>query len=572
MANQLRTSGVFNLGSLGGGDSKPTRKWGGLVGRQILTTGVGSGDDHPGLDQPGTRWSIQSDTYAVGTSASGNSALYLDMVPTSGKYYVEFYVWNNNNNTIFCGIQSNTIENGYPMSTPGIGYYSSNGQWVNGSGSFQGTGHHPGNFNAKVIGLAIDFDANKTWFHVEGVWANSGNPSSGGAGDSYSNTGTNMTAFVTGNQTSATKKYASINTGNNGTFDGYVTAGGYTDTNNVGNFKYAVPTGFQGWYTSFTAGATAVAKTGNLKLSELLQATYPTGAWDGTVEYLIVAGGGSGGGDNGGAGGGGGVLTGTSLQLTSGTGLTFQVGKGAVRNTGGPGSSGDNNPGTNGDNSRIGTLIAYGGGGGGCGDTGELNGLNGGTGGGGGSESGKGNGSGGTGTSGQGYAGGGGLYYAGGGGGGAGEAGTSPTASNAPGNGGDGVQSSITGTATYYGGGGGGGTENNQTAVSGSALGGQGGGGQGGLGSTPDDGTDHLGGGGGGAGYQSSPAGSYPGKGGSGVVIVKFPSNSGYTLSQFQGEFNNTTGLSFTDHGNGAYEVRLSNTGNTVSKTWTPNF
>lgn len=36
MANQLRTSGVFNLGSLGGGTGAPTRKWGGMQGRPIF--------------------------------------------------------------------------------------------------------------------------------------------------------------------------------------------------------------------------------------------------------------------------------------------------------------------------------------------------------------------------------------------------------------------------------------------------------------------------------------------------------------------------------------------------------
>lgn len=38
MANQLRTSGVFNLGSLGGGTGSPTRKWGGLVGRSLIAS------------------------------------------------------------------------------------------------------------------------------------------------------------------------------------------------------------------------------------------------------------------------------------------------------------------------------------------------------------------------------------------------------------------------------------------------------------------------------------------------------------------------------------------------------
>jgi len=36
MAKILRTSGVFNLGSLGGGTGAPTRKWGGMTGRSLI--------------------------------------------------------------------------------------------------------------------------------------------------------------------------------------------------------------------------------------------------------------------------------------------------------------------------------------------------------------------------------------------------------------------------------------------------------------------------------------------------------------------------------------------------------
>ena len=98
------------------------------------------------------------------------------------------------------------------------------------------------------------------------------------------------------------------------------------------------------------------------------------------------------------------------------------------------------------------------------------------------------------------------------------------------GHGGDGVQSSITGTATYYGGGGGGYSAEGWATGD---TGGLGGGGNGAGGTVGDPaataGTDGLGGGGGGgAGCPGSPAGLHPSgarDGGSGVVILRFPSS-----------------------------------------------
>ena len=132
------------------------------------------------------------------------------------------------------------------------------------------------------------------------------------------------------------------------------------------------------------------------------------------------------------------------------------------------------------------------------------------------------------------------------GGGGAGTAGedTQDTPTNdSAGNGGAGKVYDITGTATYYAGGGGGGVRpsNGEFQASDSRMifvgaGGQGGGGagSGGPGGSPsahgENGVDGTGGGGGGVGSVSAPGGgsSQPadskqgGKGGSGVVIIRY--------------------------------------------------
>ena len=225
--------------------------------------------------------------------------------------------------------------------------------------------------------------------------------------------------------------------------------------------------------------------------------------------YLVVAGGG---GSAYGGGGAGGYLTntgGTSISLEKAITYTVTVGDGgAARSSGG-------NPGSNGNPSEfsgtgITTITAAGGGGG----ADDYAGLSGGSGGGGGYLAG-GGGAGNTPstTPSQGNAGGNGASganYAGGGGGGAfaaGENGTNASASGS--NGGDGLENNITGTPTYYAGGGGAFQEFNGTYPA--TTGGQGGGGAGGVSGTA--GTDGLGGG----------AGGFVSTGGSGVVIIKYP-------------------------------------------------
>ncbi len=236
----------------------------------------------------------------------------------------------------------------------------------------------------------------------------------------------------------------------------------------------------------------------------------------GNVEVLVVAGGGGGGGgyvaiNNGGGGGGGGCRTGFTNVAAGG--ISIVVGAGGSGGT-------SNSVGSNGSNSQFGAIVASGGGAGGGG--GYYNALAGGCGGGAGfwgSVRGAGN------TPAtfpaQGFDGGTGSvavvspYYAGGGGGSA-QAGNSSSV----GTGGNGISSSIAGTTTNYGGGGGGGQ------ATGPSLGGAGGGGNGARGSdtvtAPTAGQANSGGGGGGGVASTVVENVTGGKGGSGIVIVRY--------------------------------------------------
>ncbi len=227
------------------------------------------------------------------------------------------------------------------------------------------------------------------------------------------------------------------------------------------------------------------------------------------IEYLVAAGGGGGGSNsNSGGGGAGGYLSSSIDNVTSGSTFTITVGAG--------GSVSGNTNGGNGNVSSIAgstiTTISTVAGGGGSKQGGTAG--AGGSGGGGAYDT-----SGAAGTAGQGFAGGNGVSsgdYPGGGGGGASEAGNT----DGNGAGGDGKASKITGTSVTRAGGGSGGVSTGASATSP----GDGGGGVGARGNTAvaEAGDANTGGGGGGGG-----ADNYGKAGGSGVVILSYPTGSG---------------------------------------------
>lgn len=230
-----------------------------------------------------------------------------------------------------------------------------------------------------------------------------------------------------------------------------------------------------------------------------------------SVEYLVIAGGGgggsvSGGHESGGGGAGGyrtnrsgqtsgrGSATESSFTANPGTSYTVTVGAGGAASTVG-------------NNSVFSTVTSSGGGRGGNGG-GSGGGGAGGAGGGGAHN----NGTAGAGTANQGYDGGSAASSTGGGGGGAGAAGGSNT-----GVGGAGLSNNITGSSVTRGGGGAG-----YNGGSGQGISGGGGGFGGGGGERP--GTANTGGGG---GTGNAVAGS---AGGSGVVILRYPSAATITI------------------------------------------
>lgn len=289
-----------------------------------------------------------------------------------------------------------------------------------------------------------------------------------------------------------------------------------------------------------------------------------------TISYLLVAGGGGAarGSYSSGGGGAGGLLTnylGTDLTLALSTNYSIGVGAGGAGVLNGAGGSGTDSYISG---SGITTITASGGGGGyGSQAISAGPGAPGGSGGGGSGEQLTAGGAGNTPatTPSQGNAGGGGgnqvPTFGGGGGGGAGAIGATSNSSSS-GAGGVGLQVNIlnatnaasiavgevSGSNVYYAGGGGGAAEGTSTF----AAGGTGGGGSGG--NTPTEAFNGSPNTGGGAGGGDGTA--FPGKnGGSGVVILRYPSS--FTVSGLT----EATGSPFTE---GSYKVSVftSGTGN----------
>jgi hypothetical protein len=256
------------------------------------------------------------------------------------------------------------------------------------------------------------------------------------------------------------------------------------------------------------------------------------------VDYFVVAGGGGGSATGAGAGGirstvgatgGGGSLESPILLLPE-TNYTVTVGAGGTG-----AADGQVADGTNGVNSTFAGITSIGGGAGKNSGNPQLNiGIAGGSGSGsyaGGD--GTNNGTrmpGGVGIAGQGYAGGRSALKAGGtsstgGGGGAGAIGGTASSPDVAGVGGDGISTNISGSSVSYGGGGGGGI-----FISGSAkAGGVGGGGLGSTGnSAGSSGSANTGGGAG--GYYSAAYKNAAYSGGSGIVILRYPSTNTLTV------------------------------------------
>ena len=173
-------------------------------------------------------------------------AAYSTIGVSQGKWYAEFkYEASSGGTDVHFGIGSDientnrTGSNLYSSST-GYSYFSSDGsKGNNDSSSSYGNSFAVGD----IIGIALDLDNYKLYFSKNGVFQNSGNPTSGATGTgSAFNLTSGETYFFAGTHATSTSR-TSTYSANFGS-PPYSISSGNTDGDGYGNFEYAVPSGY----------------------------------------------------------------------------------------------------------------------------------------------------------------------------------------------------------------------------------------------------------------------------------------------------------------------------------------
>jgi len=183
----------------------------------------------------------------LGSSVGGLATMGI----TSGKWYAEFEVHSGSTTYFILGIygdQPTATTHYVGQSANSYGYYADTGQsYNNSSASSYGNSYTV----SDVIGVAVDLDNNKLYFSKNGTFQNSGDPTSGASGtgaisiNPVSSTGLGAYFIASSSGNSAPSSHTiNYNFGQDGTFAGNVTAGGNSDANGIGNFKYSVPSGY----------------------------------------------------------------------------------------------------------------------------------------------------------------------------------------------------------------------------------------------------------------------------------------------------------------------------------------
>ena len=189
---------------------------------------------------------------AGGTRHFNNSGGYdmrhSTLAVTTGKYYSEFKVTQMSGGFTIVGIQDTTQFDDYNFltsSSRGYGYRSDGTKGNNNSSSSFGNSFTTGD----IIGVAVDLDNNKIYFSKNGVWQNSGDPTSGatGTGSAFDITDDYDYCIATSSNDAGTDQITDVNFGN-----GYfgITAittnsgNGYSGAEGSSKFNYTVPTGY----------------------------------------------------------------------------------------------------------------------------------------------------------------------------------------------------------------------------------------------------------------------------------------------------------------------------------------
>ena len=165
------------------------------------------------------------------------------MAVSKGKWYAEFKYVSSDSGTAGIGNGEHDLysgNNAYDYS-----YYFDGRLYNNGSGESTG---YSAISNNDILGCALDLDNNKIYFHINGSYQASGDPTNGTGGKSITaaaSNGTGVYLFEVGDS-GANQPTIECNFGN----PPFSISSGNSDANGHGNFEYSVPSGYYALNTS----------------------------------------------------------------------------------------------------------------------------------------------------------------------------------------------------------------------------------------------------------------------------------------------------------------------------------
>ena len=197
---------------------------------------------------------VQSTGYTItngNNSITGNSgnawrSLYGTLGASTGKFYWEQKINGNADTSHIIGISDidkmkNSNDNDFEnVSTDAYGYRPDGAKI---SKNTLSAGYGNTYTNNDIIGVAVDLDNSKIYFSKNGVWQNSGDPTSGATGTGSAYTITSGVTYTATTSTNAGGNTFSYNFGN-GYFGTTAISSEGTNASGIGKFEYDVPAGF----------------------------------------------------------------------------------------------------------------------------------------------------------------------------------------------------------------------------------------------------------------------------------------------------------------------------------------
>jgi hypothetical protein len=210
------------------------------------------------LANPGSVTVAEGNLKATMTSGT-KKGIYSTIAISSGKWYIEGRLTSDDTDSGFAytGIEdyNSAINSGQYIGrdTYGYAYDPVNGGVLHNNSYVVSSGTLPSVVQGDIIQIAVDLDNNYIYWGKNGTFLNSGDPTSGSSGtggvsviDPASQpSGHYHIGHCNGTGSVGYQSEIVWNFGQDGTFAGGATAGGNSDGNGIGNFKYSVPSGYK---------------------------------------------------------------------------------------------------------------------------------------------------------------------------------------------------------------------------------------------------------------------------------------------------------------------------------------